>query len=45
MTEFCPDCGAALTVEAGLWYCDQCDAYHGDIEEREPATKWPEGNA
>lgn len=29
----CPDCGVPMTVEDGLWYCDQCDAYHGEADD------------
>jgi len=28
----CPDCGAAMTVEDGLWYCPADDAYHGEAD-------------
>jgi len=30
--EPCPDCAVPMTVESGLWYCDQCDAYHGEAD-------------
>jgi len=30
--EPCPDCGVPMCTEDGLWYCDGCDAYHGEAE-------------
>jgi hypothetical protein len=26
----CPDCSVPMIVEDGLWYCADCDAYHGE---------------
>lgn len=31
----CPDCGVAMTVEDGLWYCAVEDAYHGEADEED----------
>lgn len=28
--EPCPTCQVPMTTENGLWYCDGCDAYHGE---------------
>ena len=30
MREPCPTCGVPMEVEDGLWYCPDCDAYHGE---------------
>lgn len=31
--EPCPVCGVPMLTDDGLWYCDGCDAYHGEIDE------------
>ena len=33
MSEPCPDCGVPMVTEDGLWYCTDCDAYHGDADD------------
>lgn len=35
MNEACPVCDVPMSVEDGLWYCDGCDAYHGEAPEEE----------
>ena len=32
MNKPCPNCHVPMVIEDGLWYCDGCDAYHGDAE-------------
>jgi ribosomal protein L37AE/L43A len=40
--EFCPDCGAPMVVESGLWHCPDCDAYHGGADDEGSAERYPD---
>lgn len=31
VTEPCPNCGVPMIIEDGLWHCEGCDAYHGEV--------------
>ena len=33
--EPCPACGVPMIPEDGLWYCAECDAYHGEVDAEE----------